>query len=314
MSWDRFPKLERQGQIEFLQKPDGSRLRVAIWTADKNTKGVVVLVNGFREYMEKYSELIDDFLKKGFAIYAMDNRGQGLSDRMVEDRHKSYIDDFDTYLDDLNFYVRTKVTADTANQGLPLFLVAHSMGGHIGLRYVHDHPDIFHKAVLMAPMIKLKLGNGFLDFITRSVVRGLQRLGRSKDFAPGQGDGLEGGRRMIARNILTHNKARYDVEEKIFQRTPDLYAGGATIGWMAAAMDSMNKIQEPGYMNAIALPLLICVAGKDKLLDSRATEDLMHGRDNCTVILFGNSYHEIYQETDDIRDRLLEEIDSFLAV
>jgi len=314
MTWETFPVLERTGQIEFLEKADGSRLRVGMWPATTNSKGVIVLVSGFREYMEKYSELIDDFLKKGFAVYAMDNRGQGLSHRLVDNRHKSYIDNFESYLDDLHFYVKTKITSEKANEGLPLFLMGHSMGGHISLRYLHDHPGIFDKAVLMAPMIRVDLGNKVRDLITKAVVRIMQAMGLSKQFAPGEGDGMEGGRRMIDRNILTHDKERYDVEEKIFEKTPDLYTGGATIGWMAAAMDSMNKIHAPNYMNDVSLPLLICVAGEDKLLHSSATEKLMMDHDNCKIVRFEHAYHEIYQETDEIRNRLLKEIDDFLAV
>ena len=60
---------------------DGIKLRVCYWkNNNKLSKGTIILQQGHNEFIEKYFETIDEFLKKGFAIIAFDWRGQGMSD------------------------------------------------------------------------------------------------------------------------------------------------------------------------------------------------------------------------------------------
>ena len=39
----------------------------------------------------------------------------------------------------------------------PFLMLSHSMGGHIGLRYLHAHPDRFAGSVMSAPMFGIRL-------------------------------------------------------------------------------------------------------------------------------------------------------------
>ena len=66
---------------------DGKPLRFARFAATRGPRrGTVCLFTGFTEFIEKYFEMIADLRRRGFAVAAMDWRGQGGSWRAVTDR------------------------------------------------------------------------------------------------------------------------------------------------------------------------------------------------------------------------------------
>lgn len=311
MSWKEFPDLYRKGQIIYLKTRDGCRLRTACWPAESQSKAIVVLVNGHREYMEKYSEFISEFLTRNVGVYTLDNRGQGLSDRLLNNRMKSYAKNFDYFSSDLNEFITQIVQKDPRTAELPLYLVGHSMGGHICLRYLHDHPNSIDKAVLLSPMLGMKLGSKLMDLIGKSLISALCSVGLDKAFVPGQGTRKQS---PVHQSLITHDTARYEEDAKIIERWPDLYVGGATFGWVYAALRSIEKITQPNYMDPINLPLLAVLAGDENLVDNQATQNLFSDRDNVTLFTLKGARHEIYREKDHYRDILWQKLDDFLSL
>ncbi|NOZ43078.1 MAG: alpha/beta hydrolase, partial [Alphaproteobacteria bacterium] len=285
MIWENFPDLgDNRGRINFLTMEDGTRLRSACWPADQDSRGIVVLVNGHQEYMEKYSEFISELLGRGFALYTLDNRGQGLSDRLLSDRSKSHAENFDLFSNDLNEFISGTVLSDPRAQALPIYLIGHSMGGHICLRYLHDFPGAISKAVIMAPMIDFYLGADFLKTIAKFSIRLVSRLGFGTKYAFGQKNSFSKAYHLIRQRQLTHDKKRYADEQTTLEAHPDLYAGGATFGWLDTAIDSIDKIHEPGFLNKITLPMMVVLAGEDRVVDSEASRKLLAGHDNIAVV------------------------------
>ena len=142
------------------------------------------MLSGRREFMEKYLETIEELNQEGFNVYSLDWRGQGLSSRILANRHKGFIDDYDVYLDDLNMFVTKIVMPESVH---PLIIIAHSMGGHIALRFMHDHPDVGDMAVLTSPMIDIfgsSLSRRFVKLIARMAIK----TGFSHSYTIGSGD------------------------------------------------------------------------------------------------------------------------------
>jgi len=66
------------GTYGYFRVPDGTRLRFAIWRPQNGLQGTVVLLGGRGEFIEKYAgELVGELLGRGYAVYALDWRGQG---------------------------------------------------------------------------------------------------------------------------------------------------------------------------------------------------------------------------------------------
>ena len=70
-------------------------------------KAAIVISHGFCEFAEKYKEVIYYFLKNGYSVYVPEHRGHGYSDRIVVDGEKVHIEDYEQYVQDLHFFVRS---------------------------------------------------------------------------------------------------------------------------------------------------------------------------------------------------------------
>ena len=93
-------------------------------------------------------ETVDQLLARKLDVVTFDWRGQGLSDRILPNRYKGYVASYEDYLKDLTNFMDRHVSKSDR----PVVMLAHSMGGHIALRYLHDNPDRVEKAVLTSPL------------------------------------------------------------------------------------------------------------------------------------------------------------------
>ena len=85
----------------FLYMRDKIKIRLIYWKNSKLTEknmGTVLLQQGHNEFIEKYFETIQELLDRGFNVVCFDWRGQGLSDRMIKDTNKQYIEDFKIHI------------------------------------------------------------------------------------------------------------------------------------------------------------------------------------------------------------------------
>jgi acylglycerol lipase len=101
------------------------------WLPDNHSRAVLLLAHGFGEHSGRYQNVVNYFVPKNFAVYALDHRGHGKSDGervQVGDFH-DYVIDLKTYFD----MVRTQ------NPSKKIFLIGHSMGSVISLCYCLEY-------------------------------------------------------------------------------------------------------------------------------------------------------------------------------
>ena len=72
----------------------------------------MVLLQGRAEFVEKYGETVGDLGARGFAVYALDWRGQGRSGRVLKDPRKGHVVSYDDYLKDLDLFLERLVVPD----------------------------------------------------------------------------------------------------------------------------------------------------------------------------------------------------------
>ena len=84
-----------------LKTPDGVSLRFARWLPPAGRRGTVCIFQGRAEWIEKYFETVRDLRARGFAVAALDWRGQGLSKRALADPQKGHVRNFSEYVTDL---------------------------------------------------------------------------------------------------------------------------------------------------------------------------------------------------------------------
>ena len=139
------------GQTFFRKSKDGRKLRIAIWRPQKSkANATVFFLNGHREFIEKYSETFEFFIKKGFNVITLDWRGWGLSDRPFPSRPKiQHISSASEYQLDLDNVISLAKEKDLTT---PWHLVAHSLGCLIGLRRLTSEPISFEKYIFLSPL------------------------------------------------------------------------------------------------------------------------------------------------------------------
>lgn len=286
----------------FLERAAG-RLRFARWDATGAARGTVVVLTGRGEFIEKYAtEVVGELLGRGYAVIAMDWRGQGLSDRPLADRGKGHVDHFSTYMADLRLFLET-VVAPAAPR--PVLALCHSMGGHILMRELAENgAGPLSAALFVSPMTGLRR-----DAMLRSVLMLMPEVPKVEErylFGTGPFILLA---REFASNFVTHDERRYRFTDQWFKADPRLALGGPTIGWSRQAVRSMTTALAPGYLEHIDIPVLLITAGEDRLVDPKThapvAARLRHG-EHFTI---ATARHEIMMETDDIRALFWEAFD-----
>ena len=290
---------------DFMVTPDQQSLRYGIWyTSKEKQKGSILLLNGRREFMEKYSETIEELNHQRFNVYSFDWRGQGLSSRMLANRHKGFIDDYDVYLNDLNMFVTKIVMPESVH---PLIIIAHSMGAHIALRFMHDQPDTVDMAVLTSPMIDI-----FESSLYRRVVKLITRIaiktGFSHSYTIGSGDYTD---EKFKGNKLTSDPVRFTDAKKAITKNPDLALGGPTYGWLSATLISTDILIQQGFAAKVTTPILMVIAGNDKIVSIKSQKKFCTMLPNCRLKEISGARHEIFKETDAVRSIFWHEFNRF---
>jgi lysophospholipase len=281
------------------------RLRVARFDADQ-PRAVCLLLNGQTEFIEKYFEVIDELRGRGFSVVTFDWRGQGGSDRSLPDARKAHIEDFTAYDQDLDAVIRAVVEPTN----LPAIAMAHSMGGNILLRRLHDVPGAFAAAILCAPMLGIN-PRGAPSWVVERIARHLNRAAPSTDYVWGMAsrDQLT---LPFDRQIVTSDPARYARTQALLTANPDLRLNGPTWGWLGAAIQSIALTHSTGYAEAITTPSLFFGAGHDRICQTPAILAFAARMPDARFVEIAGAEHEILMERDVFRVRFWSVFDDFI--
>ena len=293
------------GRIEIETLPGGAHLRTGRWEADGACRGRIVLLQGRTEFLEKYAETIGELTGRGFEVRALDWRGQGLSDRMLRDRHRGYVDDYGTFLGDLGWFLGH---IGAPPRGLPTVVLAHSMGGHVVTRALLERRLRPDRMVLSAPMIDLPVAAPL-----RPLAGILAATGFATAYVPGFGGGYDPASVRFEGNALTSDPARFATMHARLAANPALAIGAPTWGWLAASLRSirvLRALSEPGPRTC---PVLLCSAEKDTVVSVAAQRDICDLLPDFEFISIRDSLHEALQETDEIRARFWDAFDRFVS-
>ncbi len=291
-----------------LTAHDGAQLRYARWEPPaRGRKGTVCLFGGRGEYIEKYFETVSDLRQRGFAVAAMDWRGQGGSSRPLRNKYKGHVEDFAQYDADLALFMSEIVLPDCPP---PYFALAHSLGGNILIRAACMRDSWFDRMVLTAPMIALGPEApplGLIDALAQlAVFFGLGDL-----YVPrGGNDASCLG--PFKGNPLTSDRRRYDINRLILEAAPDLGLGSPTIGWVRAAAASMKMINAFGFPPRVHVPMLMVTAGQDRIVSNRGIEELAMQLKAGDRIVIDGARHELLQEQDRFREQVWSAFDAFI--
>lgn len=290
----------------FIKTADGVELRFARWPPPPGRKGTVCVFTGRTEQIEKYFETVRDLRDRGFAVAALDWRGQGHSARRLRDPRKGYVRDFADYETDVETFVREVVLPDCPP---PHFALAHSMGGAVMLRVARAGRRWFDRMVLSAPMIDLP--GRATSLPVRLLLRTMRLAGQGGRYVPGGNDVLTN-TEPFAGNPLTSDPVRYARNAAIIAEAPTLGLASPTIAWADTAFRAMHGFKAADYPSRIRQPLLMIAASHDTVVSTAAIEEFAyHLRAGAHLVIAG-AKHEILQEQDRYREQFWAAFDAFV--
>ncbi|MGX1926183.1 alpha/beta fold hydrolase [Vibrio sp. NH-7] len=274
-------------------------------TKPEHRKAIVV-VNGRIECTWKYQELFYDLFQQGYDIYSYDHRGQGYSDRLIDDKQMGYVHEFDDYVKDLNRMVTHFDLADYQS----CYLLGHSMGGNIVTRYVQSYPQHpFDAVALSAPMFGVNLP-GHIKPIATLLGQILTAIYPKPTFAPGQVAYFP---KPFEGNLLSQSHVRYRWFRALYDQKPEIQIGGASTRWVWQGL--MASKQCLLMTRHIKVPLLLLQASEDQIVCNqdqiRFMKKLAKTNTQCAMKILYGSRHEVLFEQDAYRNDALDTVMMF---
>lgn len=306
MAFVRVPGNEIPAGAEehWLEGRGGVKVRVLTAPSTRApARGSVIVAPGRTEFIEKYFEVIRELQERGFAVFCIDWRGQGLSGREVENSLKGHFTSFDDPVNDLATALR--LLADRLPR--PHIGLAHSMGSAILLRALQTRRIELDAAAFSAPM----WGIANLSDMAKTYVRFMVSVGAGGMFAPSVERKWK--RENFKRNPVTHDKERHARCQGLVAEEPRLALAGPTIGWVAAAADATEAFQQPGALAHVRIPILVATASEEQLVDNKSHAVVAEQLPNATHIVVEGAKHEILMERDEFREQFWNAFDQLTS-
>ena len=286
----------QDGAAFWLTAADGVRIRAGLWHAGA-ARGTVFLLPGRTEYVEKYGCSAGVLAQAGYATLTVDWRGQGLADRLPKDRMVGHVGDFAEYQADM-----AALLDFAARRGLPqpYFMLAHSMGGCIGLRSLMAGLP-FRAAAFSAPMWGILMA-GWMRPFAAVLATTARWLAFDHRYAPGTGPRTYVTEVPFDGNSLTTDAGMWGYMRQQALAHPELPLGGPSLGWLKAALE------ECGALRAMASPRypVICGLGlQERVVDVGPIHARMARWPGGRLDMYPGAEHEVLMERPATREAFL---------
>lgn len=282
--------------VAWLTASDGIRLRVARWGT--GARPMVAIFPGRTEVIEKYGHTVTALDARGFDVAVIDWRGQGLSDRLCDAPLRGHVRDFADYQKDVQAYWDW-----LSDQAGPRFVLAHSMGGCIGLRALTN--GLSASAVAFsAPMWDLTLARATLKAVP--AITGLLGIaGQDTREVPGAGEEFKMWTYPFEHNKLTRDRARYEWAQAQVIAYPELRLCAPSMRWLAAAVEEMDALQT---VTAPNMPCLVGIGTGDAIISQQAARNRVSNWPGGDLVEYDRALHELLIERPEVRNDFMSRV------
>jgi acylglycerol lipase len=255
------------------------------WLPAKDPVAILLVVHGGAEHSGRYTNLVDYFVPKGYAVCALDHRGHGKSEGL-----RCYVNQFSDYLNDLKtfFDIVHGEHGDTK-----IFLIGHSMGGTIAADYTVHHQHELAGLLLSGAALKIPSNRSpALIAVARMLSLLLPKMGISV---------------LVDASAISQDKAVVDA----YVNDPLVYRGKIRARFGAEVIKALQIL--PRQMPKINLPILIMHGTADRLSDQEGSQMLYErvSSKDKTLKLYEGFYHEIFNEPG--REQVFADMEAWLA-
>ncbi|MDT5195862.1 MAG: hypothetical protein QOH20_2616 [Mycobacterium sp.] len=275
---------------------DGRQLAAYRWDADDGQapSGVVVLLHGMGEHIRRYDHVADALASAGYMVYGHDHRGHGASLVANEEPGDLGPNGWAALIDDLGLAIDQ---AKSSHPGLPVVVVAHSMGSFATQQFLLDHGTDVDAVAL--------IGTAALDLLEPALdpSRDLDLSAFNAAFAPARTDfdWLSRDEAMVDA-YLADPLCGFGIDAG---STRDMFAGARRLA------DPAEVARMPRY-----LPLYIAVGSKDPVnADLALLWPLVDryrdaGLCDVTIRVYEDARHEVLNEIN--RRQVIDDLQGWL--
>ena len=248
----------------------GSRGVALYWQAwlPAAIRAAVVLAHGGLEHSSRYAHVAGRFADAGLATYAVDFRGHGRSSGRA-----GQIQRMSLLVDDLR---RLVGLVGEQHPGLPVFLVAHSLGAMVALEYVVSGDRDLAGLVLSATGIDVS----GIPPLQAKLAKAISAVAPNLGLVAVSSDGL----------------SRDPAVVRAYEDDPRVFRGKAPARTLAELLESAERVAP--RLGTVRLPLLVLQGGADVIV-APAGARLVHeraGSRDKTLNVYDGLYHEIFNE------------------
>jgi len=275
---------EYPARHEHFTSPDGLGIFYRRYQAT-DERARLVIAHGLGEHSGRYGTVAGRLLSRGISIWAPDHRGHGRSDGP-----RGHVSSFYQYVDDLHTMVA--LAREHLPEGMKIFLLGHSMGGLIALRFAVRFPGVIDGLIISSPALGVPQKP---SPILNGIARILSLLRPTFSFSNGLDASKISHDEAVVRAYLDDPLVHTRVSARWFTE-------------FIAAMEAANRT-----VPEMKTPILMQIAGDDYLTSASASKrffDAITVADK-TFCLYEGFYHEVYNEKEQRRVRVLDDLESW---
>ena len=305
---------------------NGVKTRFGQPRTKQNFEAVAVLFGGLRDSGEQYFELAHELIGRNIKPFFIDLPGQGGSTHFLPNSHKRHSQGFEQDLKCLHKIIDENVLSSAVwsednHKRLPIVLLAHSMGGNLALRYLHDYnktsrgKTIFAAGVLFAPLLGIKVVENWPAGLIRVAAEFLN-LVKGEGYAPGGTDWFEGYKEApMVKGYFSSDPERLKLQDALFlaPNNAHLITGSPTNRWLRDALASCAILKAPAYLSEVSTPLLVFLAGQEQIVSNAAIRRAVKALPHAKSLEISGAQHEILMEDDKYRKIALDHFFTFLT-
>lgn len=286
-------------QAYWVTTSDGLKIRLGAWTPE-GAQGTVLIFPGRTEYIEKYGTTAADLAAHGLASVAIDWRGQGLADRMLDDRLTGHVEHFTDYQKDVAAMMRA---VRELNLPRPYYLLAHSMGGCIGLRAAMEGMAV-QAAAFTGPMWGVHIAP-HMRLPAKVMSTLMPKFNQGHRLAAGTSHLPYVMSSPFEDNTLTTDVEMFDMMRDQVIAHPDLQLGGPSYVWLREALAETAHLAERA---APSLPCISFVGSNERIVEVPRIHARMESWKGGELHVVDGGEHEILMEDRAIRDDVIKRI------
>ncbi len=258
----------------------------------------MLLYPGRTEYIEKYGRVAAELTRNGLTVLSIDWRGQGFSDRLSRNTQVGHVPRFRDYQADVAALAEFAYGIDAPR---PWFLLAHSMGGCIGLRALAEGL-VVERAVFSAPMWGIEIPNHFrpLAHILPPLAKA---VGAGETLAPGTRPANYITETGFQENLLTTDRATYEWLGQHAEAVPEFGLGGPSVRWIGEATKetaALAKLPRPD------VPVLTFLGTEEAIVSASAVERIHSNWPGAELVVIDGAKHELMMEAPALRQKFLQ--------